>query len=50
MKQRMRKRVTSVLAAAAAVMLMLPLGSTRVEARTDLEMDDYDEILSFPFI
>ena len=46
MKQRMRKRVTSVLAAAAAVMLMLPLGSTRVEARTDLEMDDYDEIVS----
>ena len=46
MKQRMGKRVTSVLAAAVAVLLMLPLGSNRVEARTDLEMDDYDEIVS----
>ena len=40
MKQNTRKRVTSVLAAAMAVLLMLPLGSAHVEARTELEMDD----------
>ena len=46
MKQNTRKRVTSVLAAAMAVLLMLPLGSAHVEARTELEMDDYDDIVS----
>lgn len=46
MKQNTRKRVTSVLAAAMAVILMLPLGSAHVEARTELEMDDYDDIVS----
>ncbi|HAR69708.1 MAG TPA: ABC transporter substrate-binding protein [Eubacterium sp.] len=46
MKQTTKKRVTSVLAIAMTLLLAFPLGSAHVEARTELEMDDYDDIVS----
>ena len=46
MKQTIKKRVTSVLAIAMTLLLAFPLGSAHVEARTELEMDDYDDIVS----
>lgn len=46
MKQTTKKRVTSVLAIAMTVLLAFPLGSAHVEARTELAMDDYDDIVS----
>lgn len=45
----MRKRgksVTALLIAAVAALTLLPISSTRVAARTDLSMDDYDDIVS----
>lgn len=44
--KRFGKKVTSMLIILAVAVSMFPLGSKRVEARTDLSMDEYDDIVS----